>query len=389
MRARLQAEAHTKLLADLEERRWLFEHLPLDPTHAAWLRQRAWVRTIHGTTRIEGNTLSDVQVEALLRGEGGARISDREAREIIGTREALTLVDRLAPEDVPLAEAVIRELNRLVLWNQSPLLTPGEYRRGESRVIDAAGSPVFRAPPSGDVPELMREFAVWIATSVNRHPPVVIAALAHLELVAIHPFNDGNGRTARAISRLILVRHGLALGGLVSLDAQLDLDRPAYFSAIRDAVGPDYVPGYDATPFVSYLLRSLTRSADHVLARIRGLGEVLLAIRGAIVAGELPPALIDGLAFAWVNRHLRAGDYIRLTGRSPQATTRDLAVAVSGGWLTATGQRRGRFYLPGPKLLATQPPGTIAPLDELYGSLDLEMTTDETIAEMRGPGPKA
>ncbi len=359
MRYRLRGRALAKPLADLDQRRWLFDNLPIDPTHAEWMRRRAWVRTIHGTARIEGNTASDVEVEALLAGEGSTKVSDKEAREIIGTRDALTLADELAAARVVPDEAVIRELHRRVLWNQSPLLTPGEYRRGENRVVDADGNQVFSAPPSGDVPELMRGFAAWLATATTRHAPPVVAALAHLELVAIHPFNDGNGRTARAIARLILVSHGYALGGLVSLDAQLDLDRAAYFAAIRDAVGQDYVPGYDATPFARYFVASITRSADDVLARLRGLGDVMVEIRRAIADGSLPPAMIDGLAFAWVNRHLRAGDYIRLTGRSPQNATRDLEVAVKGGWLRATGERRGRYYVLGPALLKTPAQGEI------------------------------
>ena len=69
--------------------------------------------------------------------------------------------------------------------------------------------------------------------------------------------------------------------------------------------------------------------------------------------------MLDGLAFAWVNRHIRAGDYIRLTGRSPQTTTRELASAVEGGWLRATGDKRGRYYVLGPKLLATAAQGEI------------------------------
>ena len=359
MRYRLRGRALTKPLADLDQRRWLFDNLPMDPTHAAWMRRRAWVRTVHGTTRIEGNTASDVEVEALLAGEGSTRVSEKEAREIIGTRDALTFADELGARDVVLDEAVIRELHRRVLWGQSQLLTPGEYRRGENRVVDAAGNPIFSTPPSGDVPELMHDFAGWLATATKRHAPPVVAALAHLEFVAVHPFNDGNGRTARAVARLILVRHGYALGGLVSLDAQLDLDRSAYFAAIRAAVGQDYVPGYDATPFARYFLVSITRSADFVLARLRGLGDVMVEIRRAIADGSLPPAMIDGLAYAWVNRHLRAGDYIRLTGRSPQNTTRDLAVAVTGGWLRATGERRGRYYVLGPALLRTVAPGEI------------------------------
>lgn len=359
-RYRLRTRALATPVKDLEQRRWLFEHLPIDPTHAAWMRQRAWVRTIHGTARIEGNTASDVEVEALLRGEGGAKISAREAREIIGTREALTLVDQLAAEGVAPNEAVIRELHRRVLWNQSPLLASGEYRRGENRVIDAGGNPIFQTPPSGDVPWLMHDLGAWLSTASVRHSPPVAAALAHLELVAIHPFNDGNGRTARAVARLVLGQHGYDFDGLVSLDAQLDLDRPAYFDAIRQALGRSYEPGYDATPFVVYFVRSITRAADHVLARLRGLGEVMVEIRRAVATGAIPPAMIDGLGFAWVNRHIRAGDYIRLTGRSPQATTRDLAAAVEGGWLRATGERRGRYYVLGPKLLETPSQGEIS-----------------------------
>lgn len=286
-------------------------------------------------------------------------VSVREAREIIGTRDALTLADELAGQGVAPDEAAIRALHRRVLWNQSPLLAPGDYRRGENRVIGADGRPVFTTPPSGDVPDLMRGFAEWLAGADDRHAPPVVAALAHLEFVAIHPFNDGNGRTARALARMILVRHGYAFGGLVSLDAQLDLDRAAYFEAIRAAVGDAYNPGYDATPFAQYFVGSITRSADHVLERLRGLGEVMVEIRRAIADGSLPPAMIDGMAYAWVNRHLRARDYIRLTGRSPQSTTRDLAIAVAGGWLRPTGERRGRYYVLGPALLRTPASGEI------------------------------
>ena len=359
MKFRLDQTAPSMPLAELEQRRWLFANLPIDPTHADWLRRRAWVRTIHGTTRIEGNTLSDLEVEGLLAGRSSAAISEREAREVIGTREALALADDLASRHLPSDEMTVRELHRRVLWGQSPLLTPGEYRRGENRVVDAGGAAIFRTPPSGDVPELMRALGAWLTIEAAHQPAPVAAALAHLELVAIHPFNDGNGRTARAVSRLILGGRGYAFDGLVSVDAHLDLDRSGYFSAIRQAIGSDYEPGSDATPFVVYFVDAITRSADHVLARIRGLGEVMIEIRRAIADGSLPPAMIDGLAFAWVNRHLRPRDYIQLSGRTPQSTTRDLAAAVRGDWLHAIGERRGRYYILGPKLLAIPAEGEI------------------------------
>jgi len=77
---RLRAESLAKPLDDLDQRCRLFNNLPIDPTHEEWLRQRAWIRTIHGTTRIEGNTLSDIEVEGLLAGEGAAA-SARRKRE--------------------------------------------------------------------------------------------------------------------------------------------------------------------------------------------------------------------------------------------------------------------------------------------------------------------
>lgn len=352
MKYRYRKATVRERLAELDQRRWLFTNMPLDPTHAQWLRRRAWVRTIHGTTRIEGNTLSDIEVEALLTDAAAGRVSDREAREIIGTREALELVDGLVGQSkVGIDQQVIREIHRRVLWGQSPLLTPGEYRRGENRVVDPDETTVVTTPPSGDVPSLMNELGSWLANEASGLDAPSSAALAHLELVAIHPFNDGNGRTARAISRLILARHGYGFDGLVSLDARLDLDRAAYFGAIRSALGRSYEPGYDATPFVRYFVDSLVQAADHVLERVRGLGQVMIAIRRAIASSRLPAPMIDGLAYAWINRHLRAGDYIRATGRSAQNTTRDLRRAVDDGWLTPAGERRARIYLLGPRLL--------------------------------------
>jgi Fic family protein len=361
MNFRLDQAILEKPLAELDRRCWLFGQLPIDPQHAEWLRKRAWIRTIHGTTRIEGNTASDIEVETLLAGEadGGLKISKREGREIIGTREALSLVDRLAQEGVDPDEGVIREVHKLVLWNQSPLLTPGVYRKGENRVEGSNGKIIFHTPPSGDVDELMHDFGTWLRSGAEACPAPIAAALAHLEFVAIHPFNDGNGRTARGLARLILTRHGYGFDRLVSIDAQLDIDRSGYFAALRKSLGQTYRPGYDATPFVGYMLASITKSADHVLDRIKGLGRLMVELRRAISDRSVPPGMIDGLAFAWINRHIRAADYIAITGRNPQATTRDLQAAVDGEWLLPTGEKKGRYYVLGPRLLAIPSQGEI------------------------------
>lgn len=284
----------------------------------------------------------------------------KDALEVLGTRSALELVDELAARtDVDLDGAVIREIHRRVLDGQSDLLTPGEYRRGENRVIDGAGAIVFVTPPSGDVPALMRALVAWVSDHAGVPSPI-LAAVGHLEFVAIHPFNDGNGRTARAISRLLLARGGYGFDGLVSLDAYLDLRRNDYVAAIRASIGRAYERGYDATPFVSAFLGALVGAADHVLARLRGLGEVQIAVRRDIVAGRLPPALLDSLAYAFINRSLRASDHQRLTGRTAPSTTRDLTAATKLGYLVPEGTTRDRWYRLGPRLVEASAPGESA-----------------------------
>jgi len=338
-----------KPLQNIERLRWLFDNLGLDPQYEEWFRHRAWVRTVHGTTRIEGNSLSDLEVEEVL--EKSPVLSQKDVREVLATRDALAFADSVARRrGVDADERLVREIHRRVLDDIDPMLRPGEYRRGENRVADAEGRPIFTTPVSGDVPELMHEFGDWLRAGGDRRPAPIVAALAHLELVAIHPFYDGNGRTARALARYLLVRGGYALNGIVSLDAYLDLQRRSYFAAIRAAVGRTYKPGYDATPFVVYFVGAIASSAEHVLAQVKGLGRLVNQLRGIAVRGSMPAGLLDGLAYVWVNGNIRPADYMRITGRNGPGTSRDLQLAVRLGYLEPTGQTRTRRYLVGPKL---------------------------------------
>lgn len=337
----------------LERLRWLFDNLGLDPRYQEWFRHRAWVRTVHGTTRIEGNSLNDIEVEEVLERSAPARQKD--ALEVVATREALSFVEGLGRRRaLRVDEQVIREIHRRVLDDIDPMLRPGEYRRGENRVADAGGTLIFSTPVSGDVPDLMHRFGRWLREGADDRAPFVASALAHLELVAIHPFYDGNGRTARALSRLILIRGGYALNGLVSLDAYLDLQRREYFAALRSSLGRTYERGYDATPFVRYFVGAIAGAAEHVLSRIKGVSELLRVLQRGTVSGEIGAPVVDGLVYAWVNGSIRPADYRAISQRTGPSTTRDLQQAVAAGYLVPTGETRTRRYLAGPKLQAVQ-----------------------------------
>ena len=351
---RLDRELTADPAAKLADLQWLFANLGLDPRYREWFRHRAWVRTIHGTTRIEGNSLNDIEVEELIERTPTTRQKD--ALEVLATREALAFVDEIgADAELMVDERVIREIHKRVLDDIDPLLRPGQYRTGENRVGDADGNVLFATALSGDVPDVMHRLGQWLRHRAGAEHPVVAAALAHLELVAIHPFYDGNGRTARALSRLLLVRHGFALDGLVSLDAYLDLQRREYFAAIRASLGRGYRRGYDATPFVTYFLGAIVGAAEHVLSRVKGLTALLDVLRHEVIGGHLLPPTTDALVYAWINGSVRPLDYRTISGRTGPSATRDLAQAVRAGYLVPAGETSSRRYLAGPKLRAVQP----------------------------------
>src|SRR2546425_13377111 len=110
---RLNKQAAAPFLASLDDLRWLFANLGIDPRYREWFRHRAWVRTIHGTTRIEGNSLNDIEVEDLLERTPTTRQKD--AREVLATREALAFVDEIgADAELMVDERVIREIHKRV-----------------------------------------------------------------------------------------------------------------------------------------------------------------------------------------------------------------------------------------------------------------------------------
>lgn len=354
VRYRIDRRATIEALTKLDDLRWLFDNLGLDPRYRDWFRHRAWIRTIHGTTRIEGNSLNDLEVEEVLERMPATRSKD--ALEVVASRAALAFVDEVASDaKLQIDERVIREIHKLVLDDIDPMLRPGEYRKGENRVGDANGQIVFSTALSGDVPDVMHRLGTWLRRGAGGEHPAVAAAVAHLELVAIHPFYDGNGRTARALSRLLLVHAGYAMDGLVSLDAYLDLQRRDYFAAIRTSLGTAYRPGYDATPFVRYFLEAINGAAEYVLSRVGGTTELLRVLRAAVASGDIPARLTDPLVYAWVNGSIRPADYIDISSRAGPSASRALAHAVREGYLVATGETRARRYDVGPKLAAVKP----------------------------------
>src|SRR5580704_5403013 len=128
---------------------------------------------------------------------------------------------------------------------------PGRYRRGGIQVTSPGGGPpAYVGPPADEVRPLMAEIMQWLEHGDPDAHLIVRAAMAHLHLVSVHPFRDGNGRISRIVQSLVLARGGLLAPEFVSIEEHLASNTPAYYAALREAQGGSYQPERDATPFV-------------------------------------------------------------------------------------------------------------------------------------------
>ncbi|TAK55065.1 MAG: Fic family protein [Dehalococcoidia bacterium] len=330
-------------LAELEQVRWRVENVLVLPEHQAWLRRDVSVARAAATTQIEGAGLDEAAVKELVkRGSTRVNLSEGEQANINAIR-AYRFVDYLSDlEDQPIDELVIRQLNREFLESIGDETTPGEmpgtYRRGQNRVGD-----VYVPPDQGDVPQLMRALALWLRTPDDVHP-VIRAGIAHLQLVAIHPFWDGNGRVARALATLVLQRSPFGFKKLLSIEKHLWLVRRDYFAAIERSLGARYVDGYDATPWLEFWAEAMvahaTALADELTSWRRSMDEAYARLAKL----DLHRRQIDALIYAMRAGSLTRADYIEITKVSPMTASRDLRALVELGLLSAEGKTRDRVY---------------------------------------------
>lgn len=329
-------------LEDLARQRWLIDNLLLMPKHEAWIRREIQVRRAAGTTRIEGATLDEDAVRGLEGLGFGARVTEDE-RANINALQAYEFIDFLSDQpDIPIDELVIRQLNRYFINGASDTLTPGSYRKGPNKVGE------FVAPDQGDVPALMRSFGLWLREDDGELHPVVKAGLAHVHLVAIHPFWDGNGRTARGLATLILQRSDFGFRKLLSLESHLFDVRDDYFAAIEQALGREFSLGYDASGWLEFFTLTVYAQTNKLVARMTDWQRMMQEAYEIFADRGLSQRQADVFAFGYQAGRITRGDYMEITGVSPVTASRDLAQMVRFGVLVAEGKTRRRIYRPVP-----------------------------------------
>jgi Fic family protein len=328
----------TSGLTRIERARGFLEAARLSEDWLAMMRSRAFVLEAHHTTHIEGTRLTLEQAERLLAGEAVAGTDPDDARELLNYRNAFEFVSGYLNDGGPVTEGLIREIHRrLVAGVRGGSAAPGEYRRVQNYVINAAtGQTIYRPPPPYDVPPLMAELVAWLNTESDIHP-VLVSGVAQFQLVHIHPFVDGNGRTSRLLSTLCLYRAGYDFKRLFSISEYYDRNRTDFYAALQSVRDSDM----DLTGWLDYFVEGLATQMYEITERGRGI------IKTDVIAMKHDLNARQRALVIYLTEHPEA-DLQAFQAISPdvprRTLQRDLQQAVAKGVLLASGATHRKRY---------------------------------------------
>lgn len=339
----LNLDALSPLVERLEERRRQIAALEVAPELHQSLLSAVEARAAHLSTLIEGNTMTEAQVTTLFA-EGRATPT-REEGENLDYRDAARCAAQLAGDfSADIDGGLIRTLHYIVVRTTDRHETAGQYRTTQNLV--AAGSRVvFRPPPPGDVPRLMSDLVAWLRGQRGTLHPLILAAVAHAEFVKVHPFDDGNGRTARALTRYLMLRGNWGLRGYVSAEEVFGSDIPAYYANLN-ALGAVYpLTPPDLTKWVVWFLEQFDQRIESCVARIKEFSRLLREdLAFAEQRGPLPTRVGRALGKAILSGAVTSSEYAHSAGISMPTAVADLNRLVDRGLLRRVGTARATQY---------------------------------------------
>src|SRR3990172_8092210 len=327
-------------LLEIERARGFLDAAKLKEDWIREMQSEALILEAHHSTHIEGTLLTLTQSEQILKGGDvkGVRPDDRQ--ELLNYVEAMEFVSGYLDRKSEVTEDLISGIHRILVKDvRGGSLEPGRYRTVQNYVVNSlTGEVIYTPPPPREVPGLMKGF-VWWLNEVKDVSPVLVAGVAQHGFVDIHPFLDGNGRTARLLCTLVLYQNGYDFKRLFSLSEFYDKDRRAYYDAIQGVRGS----GMDLTGWLEYFVVGLKNQMLDVKTK----GEVAIkkeiVIEKAVKAG-LTDRHKKALLYLMENPHITRSKYVELFGVSLRTANYELSRLEEQGFIERSGVGRAIKY---------------------------------------------
>jgi Fic family protein len=331
------------IIAELDEFKGAWTGLTkLRPAQLKTLKKVSTIESIGSSNRIEGNKLSDREVEELLGTLQKKSFKSRDEEEVAGYAELMNLIYE-DYEVLPLSENYLKQLHQILLRHGSKdVKHRGEYKKVSNSV--AAFAPtgqeigiVFETASPFDTPQLMTELVEWTKQNLNDafyHPLIVIGVFI-VHFLAIHPFQDGNGRLSRALTAMLLLQKGYAYTPYSSIESIIELNKESYYRALRRTQKTLHKRKVNYEPWLIFFLTTLQKQKRHLESKIKEtplddikLSRLALAI---LKLFEDKPQL----AVREVARKLKANS---------ETVKKSMQTLAANGYIVKHGSTRGVWY---------------------------------------------
>ncbi len=348
----LTADDHTVLAEVHEMRRQLAGVLRTPRRWQGGLRRTMLARAIRGSNSIEGYLVAEDDAAAALADEEPLSADERTWAEIRGYRQALGYVLQMARDPhFTIDTSAMRGMHYMMLSHDLSK-SPGQYRTGPVYVHDEKRDVVvYEGPDAGRVPSLMAELADSLQADLDVDP-LIRGAMAHLNLVMIHPYRNGNGRMARALQTLTIARQTIVEPAFSSIEEWLGHNTDDYYQILATTGQGSWRPRNDAHLWAAFNIRAHHMQAQTVAQRLSEASEIWGELDTLVGTNRLPERVTGILYEAVLGYRIRRSGYMKMTQVEKHTATRDLGRLTELEVLRPQGETRGRHYLAGERLRA-------------------------------------
>jgi len=331
------------LLSEIDEFKGAWRALgTIAPERLNALRHVATIESIGSSTRIEGSKLTDREVERLLGNLEIKRFGTRDEQEVAGYANVMETVFR-SWSDIPVTENLIKQLHRDLLgYSDKDERHRGEYKtlRNDVGAFDADGKMigiVFETATPFDTPQRMKELIAWLseARELRRLHPLLIIAVFIVVFLAIHPFQDGNGRLSRVLTTLLLLQAGYAYVPYSSLESVVENSKEGYYLALRQTQTTVRTDTPNWQPWLLFFMRALQQQKRRLAVKVEREKNALAALT------ELAVKILD---YVRDQGRVTTRDIVREHGASPNTLKATFASLVDKGLLVRHGAGRSIWY---------------------------------------------
>jgi Fic family protein len=316
-------------------------------TRSRWmgsLRRQVRASSAESSTSIEGYSVSPEEALALTSGRLAAEPGNEDRQAVACYSRALDHVGTMAVDpSFRWLDRVILDLHFDVCYFQREK-DPGLWRPGPIGVTGADGSLEYYGPNADEVPGLIDEVVTWLGEDNLEVNVFVRAAMAHLNVISVHPFRDGNGRIARIVQSLVLARGGLASPDLFSIEEYLGSHTQDYYAALRETQGGSYQPQRDASGWISFCLDAHLAQARRRLAQVEQAALRWQRLEEIAEARGWPDRIVIALEQSLLGGTDR-GRYCEEAEVSPATASADFRRLLDAGLVQQRGRTRSITYV--------------------------------------------